>query len=330
MEICIQTLTKREFRIVVEPSDRVYELKAKLESAGGYPLMQQRLIFEGQPMKESKHLSTYGIQHGSLVHVIMRGMISTFTDIDTADPTIQFLMLTDEERLQYPLPITALQKKAEHIDDITMRKYGFQYDPNPEIIAESQTELLREFLNFMWSVSPLSESNDLKLVLPELLFLSVLDPCQGIVSDYYEAQEVQLRLYNCFREISKNGDPKIALRMTKGPTNACIGFHRDGPYATGTLQLALNDCKHYSGGRLCFFKDDQLHILERSAGSMVRHHPLVLHGVTNLTAGVRQSLFVVDEANGLGAWDVVEVTHDHVRNFHWYRNDRQSAFNPVT
>jgi hypothetical protein len=34
---------------------------------------------------------------------------------------------------------------------------------------------------------------------------------------------------------------EMALRMTRGPTKACIDFHCDGFYATSTSQIALND-----------------------------------------------------------------------------------------
>mmetsp|Transcript_5054 Transcript_5054/g.7546 ORF Transcript_5054/g.7546 Transcript_5054/m.7546 type:complete len:229 (-) Transcript_5054:36-722(-) len=108
---------------------------------------------------------------------------------------------------------------------------------------------------------------------------------------------------------------KIALRMTRGPTSACINFHCDGSYASATVQVALNDPSQYTGGRLCFFLHDYVHIPQRPAGSMTQHPAKVLHGVTSLIEGTRKSLFVVDENNGLGEGSVVVVDDKLVENF---------------
>ena len=108
---------------------------------------------------------------------------------------------------------------------------------------------------------------------------------------------------------------KIALRMTKGPTNSCIDFHCDGGYATSTSQIPLNPTSEYDGGSLCFFVNDLLHMVPRIPGSLVQHPPNVLHGVTSVTRGTRKSLFIVDKGNGLGEGGVVELTSDHVVSF---------------
>ena len=81
------------------------------------------------------------------------------------------------------------------------------------------------------------------------------------------------------------------------------------------MQVAINDPSEYTGGRLCFFVNDQLHVLERPAGSVCQHPRHVLHAVTALTRGTRKSLFVVDHTNGLGEGNVVTVTKDHVKAF---------------
>ena len=81
---------------------------------------------------------------------------------------------------------------------------------------------------------------------------------------------------------------KIALRMTMSPTNACIDFHCDGAYATGNVQIALNDQAEYCGGRLCFSEHDRLLVSKhRPAGSVYQHSSKVLHAVTTLTGGDR-------------------------------------------
>ena len=119
-----------------------------------------------------------------------------------------------------------------------------------------------------------------------------------------------------FREIEGASGPcKVALRMTRGPTNACINFHCDGTYATGTVQIAINDPAEYQGGQLCFFVKNELVILHRPAGSVCQHPRKVLHAVTSLTKGTRKSLFVVDVNNGLGEDGVVTVCAREVQSF---------------
>ena len=131
-----------------------------------------------------------------------------------------------------------------------------------------------------------------------------------------------------------NTRAKIAFRMTVGPTDACIPFHCDGPYATSTTQIALNSSKEYRGGRLvyCTFEGAsaesvetaetaeiakgveaarvRLHVTERPAGTVTHHRPKIVHGVTRMVSGTRYSLFVLDEANGLGDKGVLDLTRD--------------------
>ena len=120
-----------------------------------------------------------------------------------------------------------------------------------------------------------------------------------------------------FREIHGEGGHrhKVALRMTKGPTNSCINFHCDGGYASLTCQIPLNATSEYDGGSLCFFVNDHLHLVPRIPGSLVQHKRAILDGVTSVTRGTRKSLFIVDYANGLGEGGVVELTSDHVVSF---------------
>ena len=119
-----------------------------------------------------------------------------------------------------------------------------------------------------------------------------------------------------FTELPGAGrDMKIAMRITRGPTKACINFHCDGVYASVTVQIALNDESEYKGGKLCFFANDRLDLLARPAGSMTQHPAKVLHAVTSLTEGTRKSLFVVDEKNGLGEGAVVMVNEKEVKAF---------------
>ena len=127
----------------------------------------------------------------------------------------------------------------------------------------------------------------------------------------YKSSNIAARFKELFSKVPNArsaGGYKIALRMTRGPTNTCIDFHCDGNYATSTSQIPLNPPSEYKGGTLCFFVNDQLHKIPRTPGSLVQHPPSVLHGVTGVTEGTRKRLFIVDALNGLGEIDVANLT----------------------
>jgi len=118
---------------------------------------------------------------------------------------------------------------------------------------------------------------------------------------------------------SHPSEAKVALRRTKGPVGGCIDFHCDQARhmdpVRHTVQLTLNDDSAYDGGRLCFFTSEAgLLIPARPAGTLTKHDGGILHGVTRLHAGVRCSLFVVDEKNGLGEKDVFILSASQVHD----------------
>ena len=146
----------------------------------------------------------------------------------------------------------------------------------------------------------------------------ILSSLDAGLDDKYKSSSLNDKFKELFRQVpgahTLRGH-KIALRMTKGPTNSCINFHCDGGYASSTSQMPLNAVSEYDGGTICFFMKDHLHMVPRVPGSLVQHPPNVLHGVTSVTRGIRKSLFIVDESNGLGEGGVIDLTSNHVITF---------------
>jgi hypothetical protein len=146
--------------------------------------------------------------------------------------------------------------------------------------------------------------------------MQILSSFDSTLDDKYKSSNFRSKFFTLFSRVNRNrsssllDDYKVALRMTRGPTNSCIDFHRDGTYATSTSQIPLNSPTEYKGGQLCFFVNDQLHFIPRPRGSLIQHPPEVLHGVTSVTEGTRKSLFIVDRDNGLGDEGVIELTGD--------------------
>ena len=291
------------------PHTTVGELKLQMQDLEGIPWDEQRLIFAGKQLGDGITLSEYNIQPHSMLHLVLRlrGMISTFTTLSNGSPAHEFLFGRSGIS---PELLRELRRKAE----VTCAKSGdpvYHLDDNANVLAPDTVEVLKRFLDFMWRKRGTRGMVDMRLAFSNRnVFESLLSGC-GL-----DGQAIHRTLLGLYQR-----DAKVALRMTRGPTGACIDFHVDGGYALRTVQIALNDPATYEGGRLVYFNysskdpaDDRVDVLERPVGSVVSHEK-ALHAVSALTRGERKSLFLVDWENGLGEGGVFEPTRDDVMDF---------------
>ena len=291
----------------------ISEIKRRLFESEGILQYEQRLLLAGNQLEDDRRLGDYNIQNDSILDLAesQSGMISSFTHSDLNDPLVHYLMLPEEERRTTPIPLEHfLERQALHrADDET-----FHYDANCFLLSTTYRAVIEKFLDFMWRHEMDDVAVDMKVALRGDLLAQLLMPfaarCNNLHVEANSSQET-------FKSLSSKGE--IVLRMTKGPTNACINFHTDGNYARYTQQIALNGPAEYEGGKLCYFTQGRLHVLERPAGSIVGHVRSILHGVTALSGGVRKSLFLLDN---LVDPALIEASKADVDNF--WRSDMSS------
>jgi ubiquitin-like protein Nedd8 len=65
----LNVLVIAEIELDIEPDDTIEQIKQRVEEREGIPPSQQRLIFGGKQMHDSKTAKDYGVEAGNILHV---------------------------------------------------------------------------------------------------------------------------------------------------------------------------------------------------------------------------------------------------------------------
>ena len=70
--IVVKTLDGRTLAFQTDKSTTVAQLKSMIQDSDGVPPEHQIMVYDGRQLEDDQPLSSYGVQDGSEIHLILR------------------------------------------------------------------------------------------------------------------------------------------------------------------------------------------------------------------------------------------------------------------
>ena len=143
INITVKTLTGKTIPLLCFYSDTLDEVKCLVQAHEGIPSDEQRLIFAGRQLEDSKSLSEYNVKDSSTFHLILRlcGMISSFVTSESSDAFDGFLLGLN------PAPST--ESFRCHWSMSPTASYSFRTDLR-HLLSSTQRKTCKRFLDAVW------------------------------------------------------------------------------------------------------------------------------------------------------------------------------------
>lgn len=129
MLIFLKTLSGKTINLEVEASDRVFNLKAKIQEMEGTPTDQQKLVFAGKELREGCTLSDFNIKKDSTIHL--------FQYLHVNDMWLIYVKISTEETITLEAEPSST---IEHVKAMIQGKKGIPQDQQRLIFAGKQLE----------------------------------------------------------------------------------------------------------------------------------------------------------------------------------------------
>jgi ubiquitin len=71
-QIFVKTITNQTLTLDVTDSDKIVDLKKKIQAKQQIPYDQQRLIFSGKELEDDKSVGDYNISKENTLHLVIR------------------------------------------------------------------------------------------------------------------------------------------------------------------------------------------------------------------------------------------------------------------